>query len=492
MEKLAIDDVSSPVAKPSFASIANSIRHTTSKHTDRYRKNARASPQNSLIAAGLSSYETLPNYLPSQWSVHIHPEGQLYFFKDATIPVVTEAYVYDPNLMEKVERCIKAIEYFVLQKQIVLPDNVELFIQIEGNDCSYYLIDHHSHMQFWLDDLETNEMGIDMVTSPSHLGLALQELYWIHVEYFPTHLKSLAPRVLEDLIGVLSHALTDHLTSRNSTFPYDAGECTQILQLLRSFRDQRQDEYARCVIARMWQLVFKHRFETFYGEQHARLCRDQAILVDTARESCLFRIFTSLLSFKTSDNYVSHLNDIYVDHLVYAHQWQAFMAQSLREWRSFLYLSLLTPLCCLLFFFMPTLQLLSAFSALCFGTSFISSVLLIHRHEVLENATANDALNYLNGVRSDRFKFQWVALVYAFPKTFFLWGVIGYNSNCFVAAAVLIAGNVGWLPYFLALVGICLLAIIAFQDITSGNKVLRIPTFRWSRVDQELPPVSLV
>ncbi|KAG6889130.1 hypothetical protein C0995_003490 [Termitomyces sp. Mi166 len=283
---------SAPYAKSGFAPIAGSIRHTTSKHSGRYAQGAK------------------PNYLPPQWSAHIHPEGQPYFFKNATIRVVTEAYVYDPNVMEKIEHWIKVVEDSLPQKQIVLSDDVELFLEIEENDCLYYFIDHHSHTQFWLDTLETNEMGIEPVTSLTHLRVALQELYWIHVEYFPTHLESLAPHILEELISVFSHALADQMTSRNSTFPYDASECTQFLQLLRSFRGQMQNEYARCVIARLWQLVFKHRFETLYGEQHARLCRDQPILVDTARESRLLQKFASLLSFKTSDNYVSCLNVI--------------------------------------------------------------------------------------------------------------------------------------------------------------------------------------
>ena len=111
-----------------------------------------------------------PNYLPPQWSAHIHPEGQLYFFKDAAIRAVTEAYVYDRNVMEMVEYCIKAIENSLAQKQLVLSDNVELFIQIEGDDCYYYFINHHSYTEFWLDPLETSEIGIDPVASPTHLG----------------------------------------------------------------------------------------------------------------------------------------------------------------------------------------------------------------------------------------------------------------------------------------------------------------------------------
>ena len=161
-----------------------------------------------------------------------------------------------------------------------------------------------------------------------------------------------------------SFSFWDHSEVRESKRP--------VFQQLTPISDQKQDKYAICVIgrwfaiskimltyletsARLWQLVckfsrsvlsftcglsvvVKHRFQTFYGERHARLCRDQPILVDTARESRSLHILTSLLSFKASDDYVSRLNDIYVDHLVYAHQWQPFMRQCLKEWRSLLYL----------------------------------------------------------------------------------------------------------------------------------------------------------
>ena len=36
--------------------------------------------------------------------------------------------------------------------------------------------------------------------------MALEELYWVHVEHFPMHRKGLPSSVLGELISVLSHA----------------------------------------------------------------------------------------------------------------------------------------------------------------------------------------------------------------------------------------------------------------------------------------------
>ncbi|KAG6826706.1 hypothetical protein H0H87_006609 [Tephrocybe sp. NHM501043] len=186
IEKL--EDATSSYAGSGFASRAGDIRYATSKQTERYD-------------------EGISPYLPPQWSAHIHPEGQMYFYKDAAIRIVTEANINDPKVLEKVEYWVQVVEKLLPQKGLTPTENVELLIKIDGNDCSHYFIDHQSQTIFWMEPLETDEMGIEPVASPAHLRLALQEFYWIHVEFFPVHVKDLAPNVLEELISVFSHAL---------------------------------------------------------------------------------------------------------------------------------------------------------------------------------------------------------------------------------------------------------------------------------------------
>ena len=81
-------------------------------------------------------------------------------------------------------------------------------------------------------------------------------------------------------------------------------------------------------------ILVNHRVSTHYGERHARLSRDQAILVDDAQESRHVAFLTSLLSFQASAGYQARLNDIFIDHLVYAHQWKPFMSACLRDWKA--------------------------------------------------------------------------------------------------------------------------------------------------------------
>ncbi|KAG5337251.1 hypothetical protein C0989_010107 [Termitomyces sp. Mn162] len=164
-----------------------------------------------------------PQYLPPKWTVHVQPEGQRYFFKDTDIRIVSMNDVYDPKVLEKIDYWTEKLMDILDKQAFSLSDDIELFLQIEGVDCHYYFVNHRTHVEFWLDDnLSTDELGIDPVVSASHLSLFLNsvrsyrhpyenstelaqhELYWVHVELFPVHLRSFAPHILEELIGYFS------------------------------------------------------------------------------------------------------------------------------------------------------------------------------------------------------------------------------------------------------------------------------------------------
>jgi hypothetical protein len=41
-------------------------------------------------------------YLPPDWAAFTHPEGKPYFCRNAGLRVVTKAYLYHPEIMNKV------------------------------------------------------------------------------------------------------------------------------------------------------------------------------------------------------------------------------------------------------------------------------------------------------------------------------------------------------------------------------------------------------
>lgn len=67
-------------------------------------------------------------------------------------------------------------------------------------------------------------------------GICLEHLYWRHVELFCVHDGSGLDMELNGLIDVMVQGRADHLTSKTSTFPFDAQECAAFLQTLESVR----------------------------------------------------------------------------------------------------------------------------------------------------------------------------------------------------------------------------------------------------------------
>jgi hypothetical protein len=83
---------------------------------------------------------------------------------------VTEAYLYNPDIMAKINSYIKIIEELLVEKEIVLSDDVELFIQVGDDDFTYYFVDHTTRTQFWLDEFDTDDLGLSSVVSATHLS----------------------------------------------------------------------------------------------------------------------------------------------------------------------------------------------------------------------------------------------------------------------------------------------------------------------------------
>jgi len=62
------------------------------------------------------------------------------------------------------------VENQASKKGFVFSNFTELFLQLNGNDCNYYFVDHGVQTLYWLDAYDTSELGILPVASPSHLS----------------------------------------------------------------------------------------------------------------------------------------------------------------------------------------------------------------------------------------------------------------------------------------------------------------------------------
>jgi len=108
--------------------------------------------------------------MPPQWSAYIHPEGKAYFFRDLGLHVVTEAYMYDHKTAEKICAWATEVERQAESQGLELDGDLELFLELDEDDCNYYLVDRATETLFWLTEYTTTELGLKPVVSDSHLS----------------------------------------------------------------------------------------------------------------------------------------------------------------------------------------------------------------------------------------------------------------------------------------------------------------------------------
>jgi hypothetical protein len=235
-----------------------------------------------------------PEYLPKDWHSFVHPEGQVYFYHAAEPRVVTDAWISCSSKLSLIMSAMDEFQQLLKEKNAHLEPSMELALEIgsDGASVYYYIVDHATCRQFWLDPLSTDELGLAGVVSPSHLSelfstpliiqalkgcvhldTTLEELYWTHVEYFPSHFGGIAVRHVDNLLSVLRHAELDHLTSSCSTFPYPADKCAHFSRIVGQARAsissnafgqfsgldelRMTDPHAITCVARLWGVIGK-------------------------------------------------------------------------------------------------------------------------------------------------------------------------------------------------------------------------------------------
>ncbi|KAL1742548.1 hypothetical protein HDZ31DRAFT_42992 [Schizophyllum fasciatum] len=325
--------------------------------------------------------------------------------------------------------------------------DIELMIELRGEDCAYYLVDYRARSIFWAQTMFTYEVGLPDVSSPTNLAITTEAQFWRHIEYYPSHCGGVTRQDIDALHCVFSHALTDQLTSTTSTFPYKVQDCNQFLSVLDGLKDHPTDANTASVVARLWCLVYLHRASVHYGTPHARLNRNQRIFEHNEDAHWVARC-ASVGSCHIYNDYRARLDDLYTDDMVYGDHWRKFIEYALNDWRT-----VSSHAACLLlahtaFLFMASSAPLAVTSATVNAFSGLSALLMTHRHSSLLSTSTTAAARYLNAICHERYRFQIAALSMALPRTLHIWGIVTLMVNllCVVASAF------GLLPVLLILV----------------------------------------
>ncbi len=99
------------------------------------------------------------------------------------------------------------------------------------------------------------EISADAVVS----GYTLGDMYWQHVEQFPSHSPNGLSLAIDDLISIFIHGQGDHMTSENSTFPYVAKECKNFIRVLEGAKQRLDHPGSICIVARLWSVICEWR-----------------------------------------------------------------------------------------------------------------------------------------------------------------------------------------------------------------------------------------
>lgn len=413
---------------------------TSTAFTPRYDQEKTVKPAHQHIAIGLYSgiADPEPQYLPPLWTSFTHPEGSPYFVRNSVPKVVTGAYIYDSAVQEQVLQWVKVVDELLSSKEIKNADSMELYLEPdEENDCCrYYLVDHASRVLFWLETVETEQLGMLPTVSGDHLRSALEEVYWQHVEYFPCHEATGINLKLKELIDIFAQSQADHMTSNSSTFPYNAAQSKEFVQILKTFQESdRISAYGTWTIARLWNNVANYRTMNHHGQEVARLSRDQKIIEAPSLHSSLFYRLVSRALLKVPETYSQSLEKVWVDDIVNVHHWRHFMTNCHEEWKACLVIAFALLFTNLLFTFSPMTRGTGCLS-LCIllsNMAILSSVTMLLRFRQGPTQTAHEAAAFLASVCDDHSRFQTVSIKFSLPRAMLLWAFAASTMQTLLA-----------------------------------------------------------
>ncbi|OCH96112.1 hypothetical protein OBBRIDRAFT_363125 [Obba rivulosa] len=373
-----------------------------------------------------------PSVLPDAWATVINPEGSPFYVTECgAISVVTDSPIQEAGISEKLAKGIGRVRSQIEDLAFKLPRNAELYIRADKikETCSYYFVDHDSQTEFWLQDIEMTTMGMPEVSSVKHIKYILQEHYWTHVEFFPHRLLPKHLRV--ELVDVLRHARADQMTSDNSTFPYNAQQCADFIQIIDTEANETT-VYMTCLVARIWVMIARHRYDHFYGEEHARLCRDQGILGKPAAQLTFGMRFCSALLFNFPNNFRVELELLYVDNLVYTIHWRTFVTELTKGWRDNVKMDvgLLIANAAFMGLIKDTPSMYAGLASMLLAMGgLLSAGTLLHSYANAGKVNAATVAVYLRQMEHSKLGFGPVAGAFSLPKAFTVWSILFFFTG---------------------------------------------------------------
>jgi hypothetical protein len=366
--------------------------------------------------------------------VSIHPEGRRYAYNtmEDGISVVTEAHVSDPSVAAQLEKCLAMLRDIAARENVQLPATTDLFLEIveDMETCNYWFADHANRTVFWLHQVDTDMVGLPDSHSLNHLRYSLEENYWAHVEMFPATASQYSPAALNELIVILLNARADTLTSEIPTFPYTANECEQFINLLQKSKEHGSNPYVTTYVARLWVVVANHRFFTHFGADHCRMSSMHSILESPPKNRNFMLTAISKLLFDLPIEHKEHLENLWVDELVYSAAWRKHVsgrARDLLQKMTWIFALTILNILILPISYCPALNKSSI--VLCILGLCIALVLYQEQQRLVDTSGTIGAA-YLDA-RNTTYGFEPTAIVHSIPQAAFIWAFFLFTIQGF-------------------------------------------------------------
>ncbi|RPD82522.1 hypothetical protein L226DRAFT_518511 [Lentinus tigrinus ALCF2SS1-7] len=449
-----------------------------------------------------------PPYIAQGWSVSVNPEGSpFYIHRDKHL--ITDDPIQQAGICDKIMECEQRLRLLVETEGLTLPDDYECYITFDATSdrCKYYYADHTTQTVFWLEELdpERHDIGMAPVCSVAQMRTVLASHRILPVppsavtieEGIGRHIPSRQSRSALPLrqLVVLAHlrAETDQLTSTMSTFPYDAQQCKTFLQIIDvdMHRNQGDDLFQRNATSTShgsshvsspvcWNAVAKHRYHTFFGEDHARVSREQTRFEVIKYERPFAIKFISGLLFNLPKTHTAELDGLASDDVAYAIYWHEYAVTLLRGWRDSSYLSAGLLMITATSVSRPNNPISAGLGSvsivLALGGLVTSGVLLQWYADAdTRKFDAPFVATHLARIRCPKHGFEPMAQVYSLPRALVFWSII-FLALHMLSAVVDLTGLIAQAPA-LFLAGIFLIAICQLQHslrsaftVASGEK----------------------
>ncbi|KAH7921699.1 hypothetical protein BV22DRAFT_1121988 [Leucogyrophana mollusca] len=374
------------------------------------------------------------------WSALVHPEGALYFYHEHR-RIFTDVDICLSHNEATLTSCAD-----VLRSKVTDPDlriNAPLVIRMnkERKECSYYFVHHGNRCLFWVHHFLAESI-LDNVKGLKHthqLRYALEHQYWWHCEMYP-NTEKLTQAMFDEVRHNLVHAVAETVMSDTSLVPFQQDELQKLLDLLPHIQEDIDgcSPHYNAVIARINRQFAHTRFFNFHGQPGARLDADRSIYKQGPEQpnSILFRFLNPFL-FGGPAVHSRGLRGIWVDKIINAPRWKAFINQLNSEWNGFTIYSTVMLAVDVSFLAVPGVDAASQqsqsfatvtiyLSALAAVSSLVLSLILADQNRSQGGESVTKAAAFLNRMTRSVFGTEALSVMYSLPYALLMWAMVWF------------------------------------------------------------------